>query len=158
VKQFRTEEEKQQLDAELGKDVAGRRIIAERYGMTLSLRSCLMFVMPIVPVVVPTVLLLSWPAALGFCIPVISYPLMSKLIHPYLHQPYRVALQSAPVGIRWLLSTRYMRSVWRHHWLHHRYPKCNFNLLLGGDYLRGVHRFPSQADKRTMRKLGLPVD
>jgi hypothetical protein len=157
VTRFASEHQKQRVDERL-QDHEGRRIIAEAYGTTLGLRSTVVFVLPILPVVLPALLLLPWPAAAGFAVPVVIYPLMSKVIHPYLHEPYREALRKAPAVIRWALSTRYMKSVWRHHWMHHRSPQSNFNLLLGGDWFRGKHRSPSAEDERQMSEVGLPLD
>jgi len=157
VTQFLDEQHKKVVDDRL-RDKAGKRIIEEDYGTTLGLRSTLLFVLPIMPVVIPIVFLLPWAAKVGFCLPVVIYPLMSSIIHPYLHQPYQQALSNAPWILRWLLATAYMRCVWRHHYLHHQYPDSNFNLLLGGDWLRGVHRRATEEDNQRMREIGLPVD
>jgi hypothetical protein len=157
VSLFADEHQKKRVEERL-QDPLGQRIIAEVYGTTVGFRSTVLFVLPILPVVIPALLLLPWPAAAGFTVPVVIYPLMSKVVHPYLHEPYQEALGKAPAGMRWFLSTRYMKFVWRHHWMHHRYPRWNFNLLLGGDWLRGKHRSPSAEDRRRMREIGLPVD
>jgi hypothetical protein len=157
VTQFLDDQQKNRIDERL-QDEAGRRIIAENYGTTLNLHSAAMFMAPILPFAVPALLLLPWPAAVAFCVPLVIYPLMSRVIHPYLHQPYQDALNNAHGAVRWALSTSYMRYLWRHHWLHHQYPQWNFNLVLGGDWLRGAHRVPSEEDRQRMREIGLPVD
>ncbi len=51
-----------------------------------------------------------------------------------------------------------MKAVIRNHFMHHRYPNHNFNLLLGGDYLLGYHKVPSKEDKREMTKIGIPLN
>ena len=91
---------------------------------------------------------LSLLALVGFLLPVTAYPLLSKVIHPYLHMRHDEAVRRASAPLRWLLASGYMRYVWRHHWLHHRYPRSNFNLLIGGDWIRGVQRSPSDDDLR----------
>jgi hypothetical protein len=157
VTQFTSAAQKNSVDAMLS-DRAGQRIISERYGATLNLRSTLLFVCPILPVVIPLLLVLPLPAKAGFLVPVIIYPLMSKWIHPYLHMRYADAIQQAPRHLKWVLRTPYMQGVWRNHWMHHRYPRFNFNLILGGDWLRGVYRSPSERDLRRMRESGIPVN
>jgi hypothetical protein len=154
---FATEERKRRADERL-RGPAGQRIIAERYGTTLGFRSTLVFMLPILPFVIPALLLLPWCAAAGFAVPIVIYPLMSKVVHPYLHRPFREALRKAPPVLRWVLSTDYMKLVYRYHWMHHKYEECNFNLVLGGDCLRGKHRRLSPADRLEMLKVGLPVD
>jgi hypothetical protein len=157
ITQFSSVVQKNAVDAML-KDKAGQRIISERYGATLSLRSTLLFVCPILPLVIPSLFVLPLPATAGFLVPVIIYPLMSKVIHPYLHMRYADAIQQSSPFLRWALRTRYMQRVWRNHWMHHRYPRVNFNLILGGDWLRGVYQSPSEGDLRRMRESGIPVD
>jgi len=156
VTRFPNDERKHRVDARLH-DAAGQHIIDDDYGTTLTIRSMILFVAPILPVVLPAIILLPSPMAMGICIPFVIYPLMSKVIHPYLHMRHADALNQAPWALRWILNTRYMRFVWRHHWLHHRYPRSNFNLLIGGDWLRGVYRGPSEQDLEEMKNVGMPV-
>lgn len=132
--------------------------MAEDYGATLHFRSVVLFVLPIMPVVGPALWLLPWSASLGMLPVLAAYPLLSKVVHRYLHRPYAEALAIAPPLLRPMLRSSYARFLWRHHWLHHRHPRCNFNLLLGGDWLRGVHRRPTDEDLTAMRSTGLPVD
>jgi len=80
-------------------------------------------------------------------------PLLSMFIHPMIHEPDGKAGRYN----RWLgrvMRTRYFRNVCRHHWLHHKYPDCNFNLLLGGDRLLGTHRNPTATDLQDMDREG----
>jgi len=46
----------------------------------------------------------------------------------------------------------------RNHYMHHRYVASNFNLVLGGDLLRGKYRVSSPADIAEMQRLGLRTD
>lgn len=157
VTTFRNGEHQVQVDTLL-QEGFGRRIKAERYGVTLTWFSAAMFFVPLLPVAIPSLLFLpSWSACLGFLTPIVLYPLMSKVIHPYLHRPYQAALDGAPWLLRLILRTPYLRAVWRHHWLHHRYQRSNFNLLLGGDWLRGVARSATVEDQEQMRTAGMPL-
>src|SRR5262249_22322250 len=111
----------------------------------------------------------TWPGMLGFILPtvpslplfaiafgpwsvvsalplLVATPALSRWIHPYLHQNRAMPAEEPPWWVAWLLRTTYFRAVARHHFLHHKYPDCNFNLLLGGDWLLGVHRSPSHGD------------
>jgi len=92
-------------------------------------------------------------AAVALALP----PLLSHCIHPYLHMTHAQALGAAPKATAWLLRRRYFRAMARSHYMHHRYVAVNFNLLLGGDVLRGCHRMPDEKDLLAMRRLGLPV-
>jgi hypothetical protein len=82
-------------------------------------------------------------------------PFASQFIHPHLHMSTQRAQETAPPILLPLFKTRYFRFIARHHWMHHRYTHCNFNLLPGGDYLLGRHRNPSPADCAEMAALGL---
>ena len=98
----------------------------------------------------------AWFTA-GAALPFLAMPLVSELVHPYVHMGHERAAREAPALLRPLLATRYFRSVARHHWLHHRYTDCNYNLLLGGDFLLGVHRRPGPGDLAEMAAIGLSV-
>jgi hypothetical protein len=63
-----------------------------------------------------------------------------------------------PVGFVGLLRTRYMRAVYRNHFLHHRYGGVsNFNLVLGADVLRGRTRAVTVRDLEVMAEIGMPL-
>ncbi len=52
-----------------------------------------------------------------------------------------------------------MRMAYRNHFLHHRHGgTSNFNLVLGGDWLRGRLRRVSDEDLRAMQAAGVPLD
>lgn len=157
ITQFNDGAHKASVDSML-LDHHGRRIIQEGYGRTINLSSALYFLVPLLPFIIPVCAFAPPAFTAGFAIPVAIYPLMSMVIHPYLHMRHDDAVQEAPWWLRMILTSAYMRCVWRHHWLHHRYPRHNFNLLLGGDLLRGVHKTPSASDLEAMRKIGMPVD
>ena len=71
--------------------------------------------------------------------------------------PYEKALKTASPFMKWFLLTPYFKFLAQHHYLHHRYVNCNFNLLLGGDVICRKQRFPNEEDLIEMKKLGLFV-
>lgn len=157
VTQFRDEAEREELDRQLTGEL-GDLIRRERYGLTLRGYGILAFNIPILPFVPligfalgPWVLLGALP---GLC----AYSSITIFLHPYLHRRHGEALREAPPLLRWLLKTRFVKAAARNHYLHHRYVRCNYNLLLGGDYLLGQHRAATERDLQEMRKLGIPVE
>lgn len=111
--------------------------------------------LPLLPIIY---LLTGCLAGLAYALMLLIAPSLSRWIHPYLHKDLRDAAEYAPIAIRFLLKTGYFRSVRRHHYLHHKYLDCNFNLLLGGDWLLGVHRCPTPADLNEMKSTGFRLD
>lgn len=158
VTQFRSEEEQRVLDAELlERGAHGRIIMQSRYAVKLHGSGALVFIAPLLPAIPVMGLLAGTWATLGTCLALSFPPLLSNFIHPYLHMPHQKALAEAPPVTSWLLRTWYFRAMVRNHFMHHRYVASNFNLLLGGDLLRGRYRKPSQKDLSDMRALGLPI-
>lgn len=157
VTQFRSEEERERLDEALT-GFHGALIKRERYGVSVSGVGVLMFLLPVL-VWLPVVYwaLGGWVLA-GTLLPYAVYPASSRNLHPYLHMRYEDALKKASPPMRWFLGTAYCRFIYRHHYLHHRYVRCNYNLMFGGDWLLGVHRPPAPEDLENLRALGLPVD
>jgi hypothetical protein len=158
VTQFRSRQEQEALDRAMPPGWL-ERIKGEEYGLTLKGWGVLMFLLPVFPCV-PLLYWLVGPwATAGALVPLlVVYPLMSKWIHPLLHRAHEDAVSRATPLEAWLLKTPYMKAVVRGHYLHHRYINCNYNLLLGGDFLFGVHRTSSPRDIADMARLGLPVD
>ena len=127
------------------------------YGLTISWVGFLNFnltTFPFLPVIAMTLGL--WSALSCFPMLIIT-PSLSRWIHPYLHASPDIIEKTAPRLVKLLLRTRYFRYVACHHFLHHKYQICNFNLLLGGDWLLGVHQNPSLADLQEMEALGFEV-
>lgn len=159
VEQFRTEEDKQKLIAELTpRGRHGRTIMAGAFGAKLHGEGAIVFVTPLV-VFFPLFWVLTKSVAfliggLTLLLPAV----MSNFIHPYLHMPFEKGQQTAPRLIAWFLRTRYARAVYENHFLHHRYGgTSNFNLILGADYLRGKVRKPNAKDLAVMTKIGMPL-
>jgi hypothetical protein len=175
IKQFRSEQERHELEVELlSRGHHGRIIINSNYAMKLQGTGAVAFVLPFIPFVALTFVFFNRSVASGFALAAMLPPLLSNYIHPFLHKSYDNALTQAPRIIKILLKTRYFRNMMRHHYLHHRYMACNFNLLLGGDWLRQairnllsgnkdssakhVFRRATIRDLEDMQSLGLPID
>jgi hypothetical protein len=154
VTQFKDEAEKRAVDEDLERR-GWAALGEEAYGLTIGPRDFVNFLLlPLLTL--PLIQLVGGPwATLSALVPILSTPLLSRYVHPYLHMRYDEAVRFAPAPIRLLIRTAYFRRVARHHYVHHRYPSCNFNLLLGGDWLLGVHRSPTLDDLQKMNALGL---
>ena len=97
-----------------------------------------------------------WAAA-GIIAMVIFYLWLAEHVHPYIHLSHKAALKSASPPMKIFINSRYFGYLAKHHYLHHKYINCNFNLLLGADYLLGCHRDPDKKDTIEMEELGLVV-
>lgn len=162
VTQFVSPSEQQLLDQylfEKGQQVC----IGLRYGLiTDAWGSCLYITIPATSSVLISLLVFG-KLSIGFlasaAIPICSTPLLSLCVHPYLHLPCERTISEAPRVIRWLLSTPYGSWARTQHFIHHRTPRFNFNLLPGGDILLRTHRRPTQHELLEMREIGLlPAD
>lgn len=159
VTQFRSDAERERLDLDLAaRGACGERIRRSRYGLRLDGGGALAYVLPLLAGV--PLLGLAWGrwTMAGACLALLLPPCFSHFVHPYLHLPHEQAVRQAPRAMAWLLQSRYFRAMARHHYLHHRYMAFNYNLLLGGDWLRGCHRAPAERDLADMRQLGLRTD
>jgi hypothetical protein len=174
VTQFRNAGEKKALDEELAARGAHGRIIREsQYAMSLHGSGAISFIAPFVPLAVLSFVYGGWAFGLGFAVLSCVSPWMNTYIHSYLHMPQEQALRRASAFMKPLLRTRYFKRLVAHHYLHHKYVACNFNLMLGGDWLRDrfadlwhsgerkerhrVLRHASELDFERMRALGLAV-
>lgn len=155
VRQFRNREEQERLDRWIVETQGDRRMIREQYGVSLAGLGILAFAAPVLPFFALYALFLPAAVVVGALLPLVIYPLSSLVLHPYLHMPRAEAMARASRPMRWLLGTRYVRFISRHHYLHHRYMHCNYNLLWLGDLLLGRHRRPSDEDVAEMRGQGM---
>lgn len=96
----------------------------------------------------------NWPA-LGVLIVVVFYVWLAECIHPYIHLPYSDALRLTNGPMKLFVRSSYFKYLASHHFIHHKYIDCNFNLVLGGDYFLRCHRPPSSTDIAEMKSLGL---
>lgn len=154
--QFQDREEKTSLD----KFLAAREMIdvAETgYGTRIGERpiDVLKYVAPTLPIFVLICSLGGPYFTLGAFVPFIAWPLLAEFIHPYLHMKQDIISKHAPLHARFASRTTYFRWLAIHHWMHHRYERCNYNLLLGGDVILGVQRYPNPSDWKEMRDAGL---
>ena len=156
VTQFTSREEQTRLDERLTQKGRGY-IIKMAYGARVGpgVDDWLYYVLPALPPL-GVLCVLGGPAVtLGALLPLIIWPCLAHFIHPYLHMDYATALKTARWPVRLFLRTRVFRFIAAHHWLHHTYEDCNFNLLLGGDVLLGVQRLPSADDLKQMQAIGM---
>ncbi len=116
VTQFVSVEEKAAVDR-IAERAADERIRAERYGLTVGLRAFVTYNLTVFPIV-PVVVILAGPWATAGALPVLVVtPLLSMLIHPYIHREHEAATREAPAVVAFLLKTRYFQAVSRHHYL-----------------------------------------
>lgn len=158
VTQFRDEQEKQKLDAKLSEFSHGREIMGAMYGNKFSFWGWVASCAPFIPGVFVAYVFLGVAGAAGAFLTLAFPPFMNNYMHKYTHMPYDVARAQAPAVLSWFISTRYMRAVTRHHFLHHRYCSKNFNMVLGSDWLRGRVRRPNERDIKEMIRIGIRVD
>lgn len=159
VTQFRNDAEREALNLELAERGSHGRIIRRScYAVRLHGSGSLVFVSPLLPVIPVTFVTMGYWSTIGACMALALPPLFSNFIHPYLHLPHERAVREAPFFTAWLLKRWYFRAMARNHYMHHRYVASNFNLVLGGDLLRGSYRRPSSNDLSEMQRLGLRID
>lgn len=96
--------------------------------------SFLFFLSPLVLLSIVSLWFGPWTLVGGLG-PILAYPCMSILVHPYLHLRRADALSVAGPAAAWLLGTRPLRWLATYHELHHRDPRRNHNLIVGGDQL-----------------------
>ena len=162
VTQFRDAEEKANVDAYLDREHASTGmnewVRAERYGVTLTWLSLLLYMGPFLP----ALLIVYWVSrdlgalAVAMVPTVVAY-WHSRCVHQYMHMPYERALAECSWAMGVYLRTGLMRHIWRAHFVHHRRRTGNYNLLVGGDHLRGTYLKPSTSELRLMAQLGLPT-
>ncbi len=158
VTQFADPHEQHQLDEHL-REVGHSAFIALRYGLITDAVGCAYFAAP--PAAVSTLVCvvccgtINLPFMLSALLPILCAPLLSRYVHPYLHLPKDVAASQASWIVAALLSTPYGKWARIQHYVHHRHPRFNFNLLPGGDYLLRCHRRATASEIRCMQAIGL---
>lgn len=159
VTQFRSEEEKQKLTAEmLERGKHGRTIINGAFATRLHGEGAFVFVAPLVVFFPVFYFTLELEGFLAGCVTLLLPAFMSHFVHPYLHRPFEEGQRQAPGWLAWLLRTRYGRAIYRNHFLHHRYGGVsNFNLVLGADVLRRRSRALTERDLEVMAEIGMPL-
>jgi len=156
VTQFSSRQEQKRLDLRI-KGPQASLIRRERYGMTVRGSGIVWYNLPILSCILLIGLGIGPWGLVGALPAVAAYSCLAMFVHPYLHRPHGEVLTGVSPVLRWVLETGYVRFLRCHHYLHHRYIDCNFNLLLGGDVVLGRSRLPTTQDCEEMRRLGLMV-
>lgn len=157
VTQFSSRQEKERLDLKIEGPWASL-IRREHYGMSLRGIGIFWYNLPILPSILLIGFVVGPWGIVGALPAVTAYSCLAMFVHPYLHRPHREAVVGGAPLLRWVLKTRYVQFLRRHHYLHHRYGNCNFNLLLGGDVVLGRVRLPTAEDWDEMCRLSLVSD
>jgi len=160
VTQFASPQHRARLEALLRqRGRHGRTILRNRFSDRLHDESVPAFCLPWVVAGLAIALLAPTAMALAATVTLTLPGLFSHYIHPYMHRPFADGQREAPRWLAAFLRSRYMRMAYRNHFLHHRFGGTgNFNLVLGGDWLRGRLRRAGDDDRRAMHAAGLPVD
>jgi len=91
------------------------------------------------------IILISWQGAITFLMVVGLHHCIWNQIHLEMHKPDN----------RFFSQWSAYKFLARHHYLHHRYPHRNFNVVLPlADYVLGTHMRASQSDLEDMSRLG----
>jgi hypothetical protein len=158
VHQFSSDSEKELLDQELHHK-GQQELIAVRYGLTTNLVGAIYFMAIPMAATLMTCLVLTGRLSLDFLIPaglpIISTPLLSRFVHPLLHCPEKEVRVKAGPLIAWIIRSPYGRWARKSHYIHHRHPAYNFNLLPGGDFVLGTYRAPTPVELADMTAIGL---
>ncbi|MGZ3661145.1 MAG: YiiX/YebB-like N1pC/P60 family cysteine hydrolase [Bdellovibrionota bacterium] len=154
-RQFDSEEHKAEVDSWIARTFPAdfaELVWRERYNLTLvGVRGTLPFALPFCTGTLLIWALLGPVAAVASLFTAFTPVLMSKFIHPAVHDPRDFA-KAGPVARR-IIASRYMRRIIANHFLHHRHLDTNFNLLLGGDHLVGLYKHPSPGEKTELAAL-----
>ncbi len=158
VTQFRSIEEREQLQKQLlARGRRGRVILAGNFANRLHAEGGVVFALPLLLTAAGLSLVATPAFALGSAFSLALPPLCSYFIHPYLHLPFEEGQKRASRPMARLLRTRYVRAMYRAHFMHHRYGgTSDFNLVLGADYIRRRVRPRSEEDEAAMRDIGMP--
>lgn len=154
--QFKDSKEKTRLDEMLA-NRERHDVVETDYGVRIGAKPSefLKYIGPTLPIFLVICIIGGPLFTLGALIPFAALPLFAEFVHPYLHMRHELVAKDAPLHARILSRTAYFKWLAIHHWMHHRYEHCNYNLLLGGDVILGVQRYPGPADWQGMQKAGL---
>jgi len=135
TEQFDSKEEKERLDSFLIEKFGGSDDDQD-YGLTINdFNSYFMFMFPLI-ILSPILLYLLEMYEFVIVTVVMMLPLLlSKYIHPLLH---------GEIKDNWFYNNAYIKLIYNTHYIHHQDDSKNFNLLWGGDWLRGSYVAPSK--------------
>jgi hypothetical protein len=157
ITQFTSEQEQNKLTDDL-KAMGKKQIALNSYGLRVgSPKEWIKYVCPHLPHFTLMCLIGGGWFTIGALFPLFFYAWLAHYIHPYMHSSYEKSLNTASPLMKLFLLSPYFKFLAQHHYLHHRYINCNFNLLLGGDLIWGCQRFASHDDIIEMQKLGIFV-
>lgn len=89
--------------------------------------------------------LFSWPGAIVFVVTVTLHHWVWNKIHLEMHKPELRSFSRWPV----------YKFLARYHWLHHKYPNKNYNVVFPlADYVLGTTARATLADREQMARLG----
>jgi hypothetical protein len=109
--------------------------------LRLSLKEGFLEALPISVLMTP----ISWQGAITFVIVVCLHHFIWNQIHMEMHKPEK----------RFFSHWSVYKFLARYHYLHHRYPHKNFNVVLPlADYVLGTYICASQSDLEEMDRLG----
>lgn len=90
--------------------------------------------------------LVSWQGGVIFILVVCIHHYLWGKIHLEMHKP----------EARWFSRWPVYQFLARHHYLHHRYPTKNFNVVIPiADYILGTRAHPSASDFQHMEEIGI---
>lgn len=160
ITQFDSPEQRARVDRVLlARGRHGRIIMGGNYSNRLHAEGGFVFALPGLLSALMLSLFLPAGMAIGSGLALMLPPALSYWVHPYLHRSFDEGQKNAPAVIAFLLRTKYMKAVYRNHFMHHRYDGTgNYNLVLGADILRNRVRAPSSDDIRVMAEIGMPLD
>ena len=157
--QFENADQQENVDSFLARHFPSQLawVRKERYGVTLSPLSRVMFVAPFVPFLAPVYFFFGCSEFGVSLLPVFFTVFMSTVVHSYLHMSEEEAMKKCGTAMSFFLRSFLVRHIWRSHYMHHRYRNSNFNLVPGGDFMRGKYRTPTERDLEMMSELGIPT-
>jgi hypothetical protein len=160
VTQFESADDRARLERLLlARGRHGRMIIGGDYANRLHAEGGFVFALPALICGMIISLFAPVSIAVGAVVALMLAPLLSYFVHPYLHRPFIDGQRDASSFVAFLLRTRYMKAVYRNHFIHHRYGgTSNYNLVLGADFIRNRVRKPAPEDVAAMKQVGMPLD
>jgi len=130
--QFDSKEEQEKLDRFLIKKF-GKTDREQAYGLTINtIYEYIMFLLPAFFLLPILAFYLDFFQLLIFALPLTFPLLLSKYIHPVLHEKLEEK--------SWVYNNWYVRLIYETHYIHHQDDSKNFNLLWGGDWLLGTYK------------------
>jgi hypothetical protein len=156
VTQFETAQERELLEAQLlARGRHGRIIIDGNFANRVHAEGAFVFALPAILVGAALALVAPVAVAIGAAIGLSLPPLFSYFLHPYFHMRFEDGQKVAPPAIRLLLRTRYMRAIYRNHFMHHRHGgTSNYNLVLGPTSCAPARASPAAPTSRRCAKWG----